>query len=233
MDFDVEGNLGAAERSVWSMERDGRPARAVTLSRSYATSVEDLWDAVTNGERIPRWFLTVGGELEPGGRYQLEGNAGGLVTACEPLSQFRGHMGVRRGSQLVGGPLFGRRCRRRPADPHAYPAGFGTLGRVRAGSGRRRLGVGFAGARDPSRAAGRADARPGRIRGFAGRAGVHQRQQRGVGSKRPSRSEPIPPPRVRGPGTRPHSTLAKGTRPPVARLPRLAKQVIECESTDN
>ena len=35
MDFDVEGNLGAAERSVWSMERDGRPARAVTLSRSY------------------------------------------------------------------------------------------------------------------------------------------------------------------------------------------------------
>ena len=88
MDFDVEGNLGAAERSVWSMERDGRPARAVTLSRSYATSVEDVWDAVTNGERIPRWFLTVGGELELGGRYQLEGNAGGLVTACEPLSHF-------------------------------------------------------------------------------------------------------------------------------------------------
>ncbi len=88
MDFDVEGNLGAAERSVWSMERDGRPARAVTLSRSYPTSVEDLWDAVTNGERIPRWFLPVSGELEPGGRYQLEGNAGGVVTACEPLSRF-------------------------------------------------------------------------------------------------------------------------------------------------
>ncbi len=88
MDFDVEGNLGAAERSVWSMERDGRPARAVTLSRSYPTTVADLWDAVTNGERIPRWFLPVGGELEPGGRYQLEGNAGGAITACEPLSHF-------------------------------------------------------------------------------------------------------------------------------------------------
>ena len=68
------------------MERDGRPARAVTLSRGYATSVEDLWDAVTNPERIPRWFLPVSGELEPGGRYQLEGNAGGLITACEPRS---------------------------------------------------------------------------------------------------------------------------------------------------
>ena len=88
MNFDFEGHLGAMERSVSSQERDGRPARAVTLSRSYPTTVEDLWDAVTNGERIPRWFLPVSGELEPGGRYQLEGNAGGVITACEPLSRF-------------------------------------------------------------------------------------------------------------------------------------------------
>ena len=42
MDFDVEGHLGAVERSVSPLERDGQPARAVTLSRSYATTVEDL-----------------------------------------------------------------------------------------------------------------------------------------------------------------------------------------------
>ena len=88
MHFDVERNLGAAERSVSSLQRDGRPARAVILSRGYPTTVEDLWDAVTNGERIPRWFVPVSGELEPGGRYQLEGNAGGAITACEPLSRF-------------------------------------------------------------------------------------------------------------------------------------------------
>ncbi len=88
MDFDVEGHLGAVERSTSSLERDGRPARAVTLSRSYATTVEDLWDAVTNGERIPRWFLPISGDLEPGGRYQLEGNAAGVITACERLSSF-------------------------------------------------------------------------------------------------------------------------------------------------
>ena len=86
MDFDVEGNLGAVERSVSSQERDGQPVRAVTLSRSYATTVEDLWDAVTNSERIARWFLPVSGELELGGRYQLEGNAGGVITACERFS---------------------------------------------------------------------------------------------------------------------------------------------------
>ena len=83
MNFDVEGNLGALERSVSSLERDGQPARAVTLSRGYATTVEDLWDAVTDGERLARWFLPVSGELELGGRYQLEGNAGGVITACE------------------------------------------------------------------------------------------------------------------------------------------------------
>ena len=83
MDFDVESHLSAAERSVSAPERDGKPARAVTLARSYATSVEDLWDAATNRERIPRWFLPISGELERGGRFQLEGNAGGVITACD------------------------------------------------------------------------------------------------------------------------------------------------------
>ena len=32
--------------------------------------------------------LPISGNLEPGGRYQLEGNAGGVVTACERPSHF-------------------------------------------------------------------------------------------------------------------------------------------------
>ena len=66
----------------------GWAARSSGHAFSQLRDVEDVWDAVTNGKRIPRWFLTVSGELELGGRYQLEGNAGGLVTACEPLSNF-------------------------------------------------------------------------------------------------------------------------------------------------
>ena len=88
MRFDVESHLGAVERSVWSLERDGQPARAIKLSRSYATTVEDLWDATTSAVRIPRWFLPISGDLEPGGRYQLEGNAGGVITACQRLLHF-------------------------------------------------------------------------------------------------------------------------------------------------
>ena len=86
MGFNVEAHLGAVARSVSSPERKGQPARAVTLVRGYPTTLEDLWDAVTNRERIPRWFLPISGELEPGGRYRLEGNAGGVIGACERLS---------------------------------------------------------------------------------------------------------------------------------------------------
>ena len=86
MEFYVEGHLGAVERSVSSVARDGQSARVVTLGRSYPTTVEDLWDAVTNGERIPRWFLPISGDLVLGGRFQLQGNAGGTVTACQPPS---------------------------------------------------------------------------------------------------------------------------------------------------
>ena len=83
MNLDVEEHLGAMERSVSAGERDGQPVRAVTLTRTFATTVDDLWDAVTNGERIPRWFLPISGDLALGGRYQFEGNAGGVITECE------------------------------------------------------------------------------------------------------------------------------------------------------
>jgi uncharacterized protein YndB with AHSA1/START domain len=86
MNLDVEEHLGAMERSVSAGERDGQPVREVTLTRTFATTVDDLWDAVTNGERIPRWFLPISGELALGGRYQFEGNAGGVITECGPPS---------------------------------------------------------------------------------------------------------------------------------------------------
>ena len=60
----------------------------MTLTRLYDTSVDDLWDALSRKERIPRWFLPVEGDLELGGKYQLKGNAGGTVTACAPPTHF-------------------------------------------------------------------------------------------------------------------------------------------------
>ena len=88
MNFNPETHLAAVERSVAFLERDGQPASAVALSRSFNTTLADLWDAVTNPDRIPRWFAPVSGSLEPGGRYQVEGNAGGAIVSCEVRSHF-------------------------------------------------------------------------------------------------------------------------------------------------
>ncbi len=88
MNFNPETHLAALERTVAFLEKDGQPASAVSLYRSFATTLEDLWDAVTSADRIPRWFAPVSGNLEPGGRYQVEGNAGGTIFACESQSHF-------------------------------------------------------------------------------------------------------------------------------------------------
>ncbi len=86
MELDVEGHLRAVERKVALPVIKGKPAGAVVLRRSFGTTVEDLWDAVTVPERISEWFLPVSGELAEGGSYALEGNASGTITACERLS---------------------------------------------------------------------------------------------------------------------------------------------------
>ena len=85
---DFEQHLGAVERKVISLEKNGVQARGIILSRAYGTSIEDLWDAVTNKERLRRWFAPVAGSLQLGGRYQVEGNAGGKIVECEPPHKF-------------------------------------------------------------------------------------------------------------------------------------------------
>lgn len=84
MAFDIFAHLGAVSRRVEDREHDGQPAKAVIATRSYDTDPADLWDAIVTPERLRRWFAPVSGELRLGGRYQVEGNASGTVTACDP-----------------------------------------------------------------------------------------------------------------------------------------------------
>src|SRR5215471_4897685 len=86
--IDVVHQINAVRRQVGSRVLDAGEARTVTVTRVYDAPVEDVWDACTNPERIPRWFLPVSGDLRVGGRYQLEGNAGGTVERCDPPHSF-------------------------------------------------------------------------------------------------------------------------------------------------
>jgi uncharacterized protein YndB with AHSA1/START domain len=75
--------FGAEFRRVENREHLGKPALVAVAVRTYDTTVEDLWDAITTPQRLSRWFLPVEGDLTLGGRYQLKGNAGGTITRCE------------------------------------------------------------------------------------------------------------------------------------------------------
>lgn len=84
MSFDLPAHLAGMSRAVTFGERDGQRTTTAVLSRVFATDADDLWDAVTSPERLARWFLPISGDLRLGGRYQLEGNAGGTIGACDP-----------------------------------------------------------------------------------------------------------------------------------------------------
>jgi len=86
--MDLLQQIGAVIRKVSNREVDGQLARVLVASRVYNSDRANLWDALTNIERIPRWFLPISGDLRPGGHYQFEGNAGGDIIACDPPERF-------------------------------------------------------------------------------------------------------------------------------------------------
>lgn len=76
--------FGSEFRLVENREYQGKRAVVAVAARTYATTVDDLWDALTTPQRLARWFLPVEGDLKLGGRYQLKGNAGGTILRCDP-----------------------------------------------------------------------------------------------------------------------------------------------------
>ncbi|PXY29743.1 SRPBCC family protein [Prauserella flavalba] len=57
---------------------------SILLRRRYTATIDDVWDAVTEPERLARWFSPVSGDLHSGGKFQVEGNADGEILRCEP-----------------------------------------------------------------------------------------------------------------------------------------------------
>lgn len=84
--IDIGRQLNATYRKVEQLPpTDGSGERvSILLRRGYDAPIGDVWDAVTQPDRIKRWFMPIGGELRVGGTFQLEGNAGGEILICEP-----------------------------------------------------------------------------------------------------------------------------------------------------
>jgi len=81
--IDIVREIEATQREVAEGRIAAGVGRSVRLRRDYDAPIEDVWDALTNPERIGRWFLPISGDYRLGGRYQFEGNAGGEIVACE------------------------------------------------------------------------------------------------------------------------------------------------------
>jgi uncharacterized protein YndB with AHSA1/START domain len=82
--IDLIAELERVRRAVGGETGGDGLVHVVELRRVYGAPVAEVWDVCTNPERIPRWFLPIAGDLRLGGRFQLEGNAGGEITECQP-----------------------------------------------------------------------------------------------------------------------------------------------------
>ena len=83
--IDITSQLDAAHRAVASRPgADGADGASigVVLRRAYDAPIADVWHALTEPERVQRWFLPLHGDLRAGGNFQLEGNAGGEILEC-------------------------------------------------------------------------------------------------------------------------------------------------------
>lgn len=87
--IDIVSELNAIHRAVdKAAAADGDVVRVV-LRRSYPAAVDDVWSAITEPDRLRRWFLPISGDLQVGGHFQLEGNAGGEILDCRPPELLR------------------------------------------------------------------------------------------------------------------------------------------------
>lgn len=76
-------SLQLVARELSPFGGDEGKTRTLRMSRSLAAPIGTVWAAVTEFDRIPLWFMPVSGEARIGGRYQLDGNAGGEILVCD------------------------------------------------------------------------------------------------------------------------------------------------------
>ena len=87
--IDIAREIAATRRELGTGQFAAGEGRAIRLERTYDAPIDEVWDALTSFERISRWFLPISGESRVGGQYQLEGNAGGEILACDRPARIR------------------------------------------------------------------------------------------------------------------------------------------------
>ncbi len=63
MIIDIAKQIGAISRGVSQQHTESGETVAVTLERRYAADQADVWQAITDPDRVRRWFLPLTGDL--------------------------------------------------------------------------------------------------------------------------------------------------------------------------
>jgi len=83
----MTGSASPGTRILGSL-RSADGAGVVRIEDRYDTDIDDLWSAITDPDRLARWFGEVDGELSHGGAFRVHipdaGERTGQVDACEP-----------------------------------------------------------------------------------------------------------------------------------------------------
>jgi uncharacterized protein YndB with AHSA1/START domain len=106
--INITSQIDAIGREVSRRQGVDGEEIAVLIRRSYDAPSVDVWDALTDPERVRRWFYPLTGDLRAGGTFQLEGNAGGDIVRCEPPRLLRVTFGGRRASSSSDCPPRGK-----------------------------------------------------------------------------------------------------------------------------
>jgi uncharacterized protein YndB with AHSA1/START domain len=81
-------------RRILGSLRSAEGAGLVRIEDRFDTDVDDLWSAITDPERLVRWYGQVEGDLRPGGAFRIyvasdDWEGSGRIEACERSRRLR------------------------------------------------------------------------------------------------------------------------------------------------
>lgn len=82
-DSEVKHPVDHTERELGRRTIGAGDAHSAIMRRVYAAPIDEVWSAITDPERINRFFLPVTGDLREGGRFSIEMNADGEILTCD------------------------------------------------------------------------------------------------------------------------------------------------------
>jgi uncharacterized protein YndB with AHSA1/START domain len=68
-------------------------ARVAVFKRTYPASIDDVWNACTNPERLARWYVPITGELRVGGTFEQHPMGSGVITHCDAPRELKLSLG--------------------------------------------------------------------------------------------------------------------------------------------